>query len=222
MAFHYSPKIVTDGLVMYLDAANTKSYVSGSTVWNDISRGGNNGTLINGPTFNSANSGSIVWDGTNDYYDTGKTPAQLGIYDANYTMEAWVYPTILTNDRTMFGGGTNTLRQNLHLVFRNSQIYQGHYGSDFGAGTVTVNNWYQIVYTYNVANGACQIFKNSVSQGTGTISSFIGTTNILIARWSGTNYFQGNGSIYRIYNRVLSPTEVLQNYNATKSRFGLL
>ena len=67
MSFSYSPKIITDGLVLYLDAANPYSYVSGSTVWNDISRGGNNGTLINGPTFSSANNGSIVFDGTNDY-----------------------------------------------------------------------------------------------------------------------------------------------------------
>ena len=61
------PNIVTNGLVLSLDAANPKSYVSGSTTWNDISRGGNNGTLINGPTFNSANGGSIVFDGVNDF-----------------------------------------------------------------------------------------------------------------------------------------------------------
>ena len=67
MAFNYSPKTVIDGLVLYMDAANSKSYVSGSTTWNDISRGGNIGTLLNGPTFNSSNSGNIVFDGTDDY-----------------------------------------------------------------------------------------------------------------------------------------------------------
>ena len=67
MAFNYSPKIVTDGLVLYLDAANSKSYVSGSTTWNDISRSGINGTLVNGPTFTGSNGGSIVFDGVNDY-----------------------------------------------------------------------------------------------------------------------------------------------------------
>ena len=177
--------------------------------------------VTNGPTFNSANSGSIVWDGTNDYADTGKTATQLGFYDANYTMEAWVYPTSITDDRTMFGTDQTATRQGLHLVFRGGNIYQGHFASDFSAGTVTTNNWYQIVYTFNASNGACQIFKNSVSQGTGTISSFIGTTNILIARWNSGSYFLGNGSIYRIYNRVLSSAEVAQNYNAQKTRFGL-
>jgi hypothetical protein len=66
MAFNYSPKIVTDGLVLYLDAANSKSYVSGSTTWSDLSRGGNNGTLTNGPTYSSAKGGIIILDGSND------------------------------------------------------------------------------------------------------------------------------------------------------------
>jgi hypothetical protein len=213
--------IVTNGLMLNYDAGFDPSYpITGST-WYDLSGNSNNGTLINNPAFNSANSGSIVWDGTDDYVNTGKTATQLGFYDANYTMEAWVYPTSITGDRTMFGTDQTALRQGLHLVFRGGNIYQGHYASDFQAGTVTVNNWYQIVYTFNASNGACQIFKNSVSQGTGTISSFIGTTNVLIARWGGAAYFQGNGSIYRIYNRVLSSTEVTQNYNAQKGRFGL-
>ena len=71
MAFSYSPKIVTDGLVLYLDAANNRSYPGSGTTWTDLSRGGNNGTLTNGPTFNGANGGSIVFDGTNDFIDCG-------------------------------------------------------------------------------------------------------------------------------------------------------
>jgi hypothetical protein len=213
--------IVTNGLVLNLDAGFRPSYPTTGTTWYDLSGNSYNGTLTNTPTFNSSNSGSIVWDGVDDYANTGKTATQLGFYNANYTMEAWVYPTILTSDRTMFGTDQTAFRQGLHLVFRGGGIYQGHFASDFQAGTVTVNNWYQIVYTFNASNGACQIFKNGVSQGTGTIQSFIGTTNILIARWAGTYNFQGNGSIYRIYNRVLTQAEVTQNYNAQKGRFGL-
>jgi len=213
--------IVTNGLMLNYDAGFDPSYPTIGSTWYDLSGNSNNGTLINNPAFTSANSGSIVWDGTDDYVNTGKTATQLGFYDANYTMEAWVYPTDLSSDRTMFGTDQTAFRQGLHLVFRSGNIYQGHYSSDFQAGTVTVNNWYQIVYTFNASNGACQIFKNGVSQGTGTIQSFIGTTNILIARWAGGYNFQGNGSIYRIYNRVLSSTEVTQNYNAQKGRFGL-
>ena len=89
MAFNYSPKIVTDGLVLYMDAANSKSYVSGSTTWNDISRSGNNGTLINGPTFNSSNGGSIVFDGTNDYVNL--SDSDNWFYTGNFTIEFWYY-----------------------------------------------------------------------------------------------------------------------------------
>ena len=87
MAYNFSPKIVTDGLVLYLDAANTKSYVSGSTVWNDISRGGNNGSLINGPTFISGNGGSIVFDGVNNYVEFGDV---LDLGTNSMTVNQWV------------------------------------------------------------------------------------------------------------------------------------
>lgn len=88
MAFNYSPNIVRDSsLVLYLDAANTKSYVSGSTIWNDISRGGNNGTLTNGPTFNSSNNGSIVFDGVNDKILSNST---VDTAFPSWTAELWL------------------------------------------------------------------------------------------------------------------------------------
>jgi hypothetical protein len=91
MAVNYSPKIITDGLVLYLDAANTRSYPGSGTVWSDLSRGGNNGTLRNGPTFNSGNGGSIVFDGVNDY---ASFPNNTNLDNQKITMENWVYPTI--------------------------------------------------------------------------------------------------------------------------------
>ena len=92
MSFSYSPKVVTDGLVLYLDAANPKSYVSGSTAWNDVSRGGNNGTLTNGPTFNSANGGSIVFDGVNDYVALGNI-SSLILANNQFTISYWLRMT---------------------------------------------------------------------------------------------------------------------------------
>jgi hypothetical protein len=181
----------------------------------------NNNSILTGTTFSPSNGGTFIFNGTSDFANTQKTSAQLGFYDASYTMEAWVYPTNLDGERTMFGTDATDTREGLHLVFRNDEIYQGHYNSDFGAGTVSINNWYQIVYTYNVTNNACQIFKNGILQGTGSIGSFIGTTSVLIGRWEDSTNFSGNGSIYRIYNSVLSTSQILQNYNATKSRFFL-
>jgi hypothetical protein len=121
----------------------------------------------------------------------------------------------------MFGTVTTATRAGLHLVFRNGAIYQGHYAADAQAGTGTLNAWNNICYTYTQSSGTASIYKNGILQGSGNIASFIGTTNILIGRSLGGGYFVGNGSIYKIYNRVLSASEVAQNYNAQKSRFGL-
>ena len=69
MATFYSPRIVTDGLVLHLDAGNRRSYVSGSTIWTDLVNNSRTGSLVNGPTFDSSNQGSIVFDGVNENVD---------------------------------------------------------------------------------------------------------------------------------------------------------
>jgi hypothetical protein len=99
MAGTIAPNIVTDGLVLYLDAANTKSYVSGSTTWNDMSGFSNNGTLVNGPTFNSANGGSIVFDGVNDYVDCNSTIVNL---NSSFTFASWVKTPLNLSSNSSF------------------------------------------------------------------------------------------------------------------------
>ena len=93
MASLGGPNIITNGLVLALDAANTKSYVSGSTVWRDLSGNNNSGSLTNGPTFNSANGGSIVFDGVDDYcvnsLSNGFTAAMTIITIAKSTNSTW-------------------------------------------------------------------------------------------------------------------------------------
>jgi hypothetical protein len=215
--------IVTSGLVLYLDAGNPASYPGSGTTWYDLSGRGNNGILINGPTYSSANGGSLSFDGVDDYVDCGKTATQLGVYDADYTFDAWVYPTDFTlSDKTMFGTDqTGAARQGLHLVFRGGSIYQGHFASDFSAGTGTLNAWNHICFTYVKSSGLASIYKNGVLQGSGTISSFIGTANILIGRWASIRYFNGNISQASIYNRALTAQEIQQNYNALRGRFDI-
>ena len=189
--------------------------------WADLSANGNNGELVNGVRESSANLGALVFDGSNDYVDCGKTATQFGVYDADYTFDAWVYPTNLDSDKTMFGTDQTASRQGLHLVFRSGAIYQGHYGADFSAGSATLNAWNNISYTYVKSSGLASIYKNGVLQGSGTISSFIGTTNILIGRWASAAYFSGTGSNYKVYNRALTAAEIQQNFNATRSRYSI-
>jgi hypothetical protein len=166
-------------------------------------------------------SANVIYDGTNDYIDLNRTAAQLGIYDASYTAECFCYPTVLSSDRTMFGTDQTVVRQGLHLTFRGDVIYMGHYGSDYSAGTVTINNWYHIVFRYNAATGLASIFKNGVLQGSGAIGSFIGTTTIFTGREFGAGNFAGYIPIAKIYNRALTDLEVAQNFQANRYRFGI-
>ena len=166
-------------------------------------------------------SANVIYDGTNDYIDLNRTATQLGIYDASYTAECFCYPTVLSSDRTMFGTDQTAFRQGLHLTFRGNVIYMGHYSSDFSAGTVTINNWYHIVFRYNAATSMASIFKNGVLQGSGAIASFIGTTTIFTGREFGAGNFAGYIPIAKIYNRPLTDLEVAQNFQAIQYRFGI-
>jgi hypothetical protein len=233
MAFNYSPKIVTDGLVLYLDAANQYSYVSGSTSWNDISRGGNNGTLINGPTYNSANGGSIVFDGVNDRV-TRDFAIDTGI---NFTVSSWIFPTLLgTTRRAVAANSYNYTTRNGWLFSTagggtNNSFFLSIGGDNVGiqapVNILNLNEWSYITATCQ-NGGVLSLYKNGqilngVTYGTaGIITYTTNQFNIGFRVTSGTaDPFSGRISITQVYNRTLSPTEVLQNYNATKTRFGL-
>ena len=227
MAFNYSPKVITDGLVLYLDAANQYSYVSGSTSWNDISRGGNNGTLINGPTFNSANSGSIVFDGTNDYVDLG---GSLTLKPVNsITVSTWIrFNSLTANTRALSDWHQSGLTDRWIFYITNSTTIQWYLrvGSESGVpySPVLLNTWYNLTGTFNGNIQAFYIngqFHNSVNKpGTLNPSSTLNPVRIG-GQVSAGGYHNGNIAQTLIYNRALSETEVLQNYNATKTRFGL-
>ena len=234
MAFHYSPKIVTDGLVLYLDAANTKSYPRVGTTWSDISRGGNNGTLVNGPTFNSANGGSIVFDGIDDYVST-----PIRNLDRPCTFSTWFNFSSLTANN----GYNSFFGQNSSVFFPLARFYflkngasnrvqfnfikpDGSQLSTNALATIQTNRWYN--YVAVLTTTSISLYENSILQATTSNSDPFITpsgniilnagyySNTLVDRWPGVS------PLFSIYNRALSQQEVLQNYNATKSRFGLL
>jgi hypothetical protein len=234
MAFNYSPKIVTDGLVLALDAANPKSYVSGSTTWGDLSRGGNNGTLVNGPTFSSANGGSIVFDGVDDRVST--LGAGITDYSQPFSMGVWFYiDPAATWD--------NGFRSNIYSI---AGSFAGQYGlfknegDTFGMqlrdadstilATVAGNSkgiWYYLISTWN--GSILKLYRNGELVSTNSTGGITGApdTSILwiggARSFSGTsgNFYQGNIAKCEYYNKQLTDNEVLQNYNATKTRFGL-
>jgi hypothetical protein len=224
-------KIIQDGLVLYLDAANSKSFVSGSTTWTDISRNNNSGSLINGPAFNSANGGVISFDGTNDYVSVTNS--------ANYnpstalTVELWYNSTttpsglfytycLLSSQQSVapFNGidirGSSATTLNFAIAISSAETF-------VSLGTITANQWTCVAVTYN--GSALNGYRNGVLVQSTSKSGTIDSTNKDL--WIGNNpsfsprYYSGQMSALKIYNRALSATEVLQNYNVEKKKFGL-
>ena len=227
------PDIVENGLVLCLDAANKFSYPGTGTTWTDLSGNSNNGTLTNGPTFSAGNQGSIVFDGTNDYVT--KT-SWISPPTNTFTIGCWVKFSDNVNDRYLLsfgrdiGGSTGGLALFAYGFNAISDVLIFEFGSGIGrvsSGIVpSLNIWYYLTVTADVTNVKFYLngeVKNTSSQGSGAITS---SPTLSIGSYvngsgtPGTYFYAGNIAQVSIYNRSLSATEVLQNYNATKSRFG--
>lgn len=226
MAFTYSPKIVTDGLVFAVDAANTKSYPGSGTTWKDLSGNGDDGTLTNGPTFDSGNGGSIVFDGSNDYV---KVPVNLSYSEG--TISCWVYPKATGDNFFVYTNNNPTGAYTHQLGISTSNrlhayIFDGSVKQFDGVDVMDINKWHHCVFWWKdgisfgcYLNGKLQdsralntAFKSGINFWIGSNSGNVNTVN---------GYLNGNISNLQIYNRQLSSQEILQNYNALKSRFGL-
>jgi hypothetical protein len=231
MAFSNGPKIVTDGLVLNLSAFDRNSYVSGSTTWNDVSGQGNNGTLVNGPTFNSGNGGYIRLDGTNDYI----TLPTIGFAFSSITVDIWVRQ-YSSNSNGYIWIMDNFDSPELRIGVSSNKFRVYFYDTPYGyitngvLSTTTLNttNFFNIVST--ITNGSQKVYINGKLEISTTGNYNANSSNNLYEQTLGTYNrpspgYNGYGTFdygaYRVYNRALSFQEVLQNYNATKSRFGL-
>ena len=217
MSIQGGPKIVTNDLILCLDAGNQKSYPGTGTVWNDISTNGNSGTLTNGPTFSNTNGGTIVFDYINDAI-TGF--GNLGT-PSTFTLNSWVKSSNISQSQNIFNANPPFFLRITSSTMR-CCVYTGSWIFVNGSITLSSNVWYNLVLTYDQStvkgyvNGILDV--NSVKTGApiwGTFNSLGYTTGGEDAP-SVTNI-----AVAQIYNRALNGSEVLQNYNATKSRFGL-
>jgi hypothetical protein len=224
----YGPKIITNGLVLYLDAANRNSYPGSGTTWTDLSGNGNNGTLTNGPTFNATNMGSIVFDGTNDYIYRSSFS---NFNSSTYTILLWGKFVSVSSSGVLFNLGRSPSDANseAQLYYNNSRLvywdYDGSMAFNFiqSSGTLSTNVYQYLGFTKNSTNGTFYINGYSSGTGTAAFDANISTNDFTIGAdiRDSINYVNGNISQFLIYNRVLTASEVLQNYNATKSRFGI-
>jgi hypothetical protein len=216
------PNIITDGLVLYLDAGNTYSYTSGSTVWNDLSRSQTSGSLINGPTFTGSNGGAIVFDGTNDYV-TGSLSTLNNftttyfVYSTDISSTLIFYPLGLQFSGSSSGGGVwfgGTFSQ----YANKTGLYDGN-TEVISSTNIQANIWTSVSITKESTTAS--VYINGILSKTGSISSSPITRYTIGTRVDGVWPYKGNISQVSIYNRALTASEVLQNYNATKGRFGL-
>jgi formylglycine-generating enzyme required for sulfatase activity len=219
-----SSGIVTNGLVLWLDAGIAPSYAGSGTTWTDISGNRNNGTLTNGPTYNSSNGGSIIFDGVNDYIST---VFNRGILGNQTTLSCW-FKYSGTAGRTyspIFGGidgGGTEFFVGKDAGNTNIGVQDGNYNAAFVTGSNAFNgDYHHIAYTYE--NGTGKIYLDGVLRNTGSFTKCNDAEQITIgyeAELSGY-LFVGNIALVNIYSRVLSSSEVLQNFNAQKALFGL-
>lgn len=227
----YYGGIVKDGLVLDLDAAKKDSYPRVGTTWNDISGNANNGTLVNGPTFDSGNGGSIVFDGVDDYVNLSNFS---GVITNNFTYITFIkvsslksdINTLLTNSAygTTFGFRiylNNYLTSDRAICL---QIYTNTYYNINATNMFINNEWFMVSLVVDRVNSNATVYKNDAVIASGTIpNNFnLNTNQWRIGASTGNNYF-GRYSMPTsyIYNRTLTSQEILQNYNATKSRYGL-
>lgn len=198
MALSHSPSIVTNGLVLCLDAANTKSYPGSGTTWTDLSGRGNNGTLVNGVGYNSGNLGSLVFDGVDDYVITSTITSYK-------SLNMWVYLN----------------SKDAYLLDARNGSPSGYFwfpGGDANFGP----DWDQFYIngqpvSLSLSNIPTNVWFNFYIRNTGIRT---GTIN-LFSRFTNNEHQSGKYSLFSAYNRALSAAEIQQNYNALRGRFSI-
>lgn len=221
--------IVTTNLVYYLDAGNRSSYPGSGSTWTDLMGSGKNITLYNSPAYSSANGGYLTFLPASSQY--GESLSSFPTY-TRFTLEVWhyytgtntgTYPCIVTE---IYPGTTSQINYLLYGYPTTTAVYVAFFNGAFqssGSWTPTANNWYHIVGTYDGAN--LQLYINGTltvtTANTATPASSTAGFRLMRCWDTNTYYWGGRLAVYRLYNRALSASEVSQNFNASRTRFGL-
>jgi len=235
MSTSYSPKIVTDGLVVALDAGNRKSYPGSGTTWTDLSGNNNSGSLTNGPIFSNSNLGLFEFDGSNDFVDLG-SGSSIQVTNA-LTLQAWVFPIVNLTETIIATRSINSgslFPTDWRFM---SKAYFNATGTTWGwrntpnnidateissSVALTTFRWHHVTVTYDLTT--VKLYYNGLLDTTATQAGTLTTVYpVRLGQGIGgeKRYFNGLLPTFHMYNRVLSADEVLQNFNATRTRFGV-
>ena len=246
MSYNTGPKIVTDGLVLCLDAADRNSYAGSGTIWYDLSGNSNNASLVNGMVYETTNGGGLVMDGGDEYLDV---PYNSSTFD-HFSTGDFTVETFVRSDNVVYPRSRHPIKLG-HTVYSGKKGWSvGHRDSSSSieirasngssSSVVTINHseiaestYYHRAFSVSRSNGistACYLNASLIGTAsstglTGSIydgsqTSEFGSSGLVIGYVWGWRYI-GSINIVRVYNYALSASEVLRNYNATKCRFGL-
>lgn len=238
MAHSYGSRIVTDGLIYYLDAANVKSYITGSGIWYDISKTQLTASLDAGTGYLNQNSGVLSFSGSN-YVNCGKLPLLSGL--SNMSVDCWYYNTNIITGSAVYqsivgvwdGVDGWLIHTSLTSGYRTIVMVGGgvSYG---GIDDNPTGSWNNVVLAFDGTlsgdTNRLKMYYNGVQRtfdkfAGGAIPSTIPDStsfNVRVGDIQGLNrFFYGFIPTVKIYNKTLSPNEVSQNYNAMKGRFNL-
>jgi hypothetical protein len=238
----YGPKIVTNGLILCLNAGDKKSYTgSGATNWNDLSRTSANASVNGSPSFNAANGGSIVFDEINDYAEIVNNTIFRFANTDPFSICFWTYWTGTTGiDYLLNYGADNNgtgyyIGLDNNLLRTNSFLFDYYNAADAGrfrgieglTNSIQKNTWINLAFT-TLNNSATNMkFYLNGSLGSYDIRGDVSPASITytglnfrIGVRSNVDYYNGRIANVLVYNRQLSNAEVLNNYNAQKGLFG--
>ena len=234
MALGHGPTVVTNGLVLALDAADRNSYPGSGTAWTDLSGRGNNGTLTNGPTYSSANGGSIVFDGVDDYISIPNS-SSINPNTGSFSIVVWVNsdPSIAGDGWDLWAAKRVSGSNGYYIGVNNpsgAKFVLGNDASsrtDTGFVTYTYNTWTMFTGVLDRAANTQTIIKNNNVESSSVTPSggnYYNTGVLSIGGDFGNAsqfYVNGKIPIVQIYNKALSAAEIQQNFNAIRGRFGI-
>lgn len=222
MALAHNPRIVTDGLVLCLDAANPKSYSGSGTAWGDISGNGNNGTLVNGVGYTTDNKGAMVFDGVDD---SSSISGLNFVGFTGLTINIWYFSNInastaLTRASSVSNGFILHYRGAGFYLVSNTGAVSNYLGWQT---TLPFNEWLMLSATWN--GSTMKLYVNGIKQpNERSFSGTLATINTILLGYNfNTTQPWTNGKIssFTLYNKELTPEEIQQNFQATRGRYGI-
>lgn len=220
MALQHSPSIATSGLVLYLDAANSKSYSGSGTTWSDLSGNNNNATSTGGPSYTSGSNGYFSFSGTQYFSCASSSSFAFGTGD--FTIECWYYPTSFSTyshlvalpDQNTFGLKANISNGELYFY---SAAFNNYPTTGW---TLTLNAWNHVVFVRSSSVAYPYLNGTAYASKSGFTNNF--TAQICnIHNGYASEFANARMSVVKIYNTALTATQVKNNYNALRGRYSV-